>query len=461
MKTERFLPAMSPPDHPQASALIATLTSRREKRWLAVFVALYLICPFFGRNWRLELPIAWQGDEPHYMVMVSSLLQDGDLDLRNNYEAMRHGSLDAGRKWAGALLDDHTTWWRDGRRVEWGSIHEPIRMPWPRDAEGHPVTTLLPGHEHDMDGVIERPMHPPGFPWMLAAFLWPLRGTPYVESAAILLVTLSTIVALVLFHGLVRRWARSDGEALCVTAAAFLGTPVWHYSRKLFAEAPLTLCAVGALYFILRRSRPWVAGCFLAAGTLMKPPFLLLAIPPAVLFLMRRDLRSLVFVSIPCLISVAATLGSNAVMFGSPWRSPQPFSFGNPLVGLRGLLLSEQHGFLAYSPVAAAALVGWPTVWREHRSEARLIAGAVLLYFALMCTWAHWEGGFSYGPRLVLPVLPFAMMGLCGLRAPWLRGVAVALGVVSVGTNFVSAAGWSHVTAENPLSTLTAGLRRK
>lgn len=415
---------------------------------LAILVLLFAGMSIVGPRWHYELPAAWQGDEPHYLVMLNSLLQDGDLDLGNNYVSAHHGGLDAGRYARGHPLDHHTVWWRDGQRIEWGDHHSfRAGEPSPEDAA-------------DLRGVVERPSHPPGLGWLLAAVLWPWRGTAAVEPLALFCITLTGVVTLLLFHGLVRGWAQGEALALAVTAAAFLGTPVWHYSRKLFAEEPLALCAIGAAYFTLRRRNGWVVGAFLAAGTLMKPPFLLLAIPPAVLFA-RRERKALTGLIVLCAIGVAATLISNAALYGSPWRSPQAFQLGNPLEAAWGLSFGWDRGSVEYAPVLLAAVAGWPAFRRRWPVEGAVLLASIGLYAGLICLWHTWSGGWCYGPRLLVPIFPFTMVGLLGLTGAkrWLRGAAVALGIVSVTINAIAAGGWAYVPNLNPWSGLVREFR--
>ena len=409
-----------------AVVLPASLT-RAERRWLVCFAACLLITPFIGSKWRVGWPLARDGDQPHYLVMLNSLLEDGDLDLGNNYVASRSGSLDAGRSWAGKSLDNHTCWWLDGKRIDWHDVHEPP------------------------PGVAERPVHPAGLPAMLALLVWPLRGTPYIEAAAVLLIALATMAAMLLFHGLIRAWTGTTGLALAVTGTTFLGTPLWRYSRSIFTEAPLALCAIGAAYFILRRRNGWAAGGFVAAGISMKPPFLLIAIPLAAFLFIRKDRRSLLALAVPCVAATAGTLAMSAILYGSPWRSPQPFYTGNPIVGALGLLFETRHGLLFAAPVALCAVIGWPALWRRRPVESAVLLGAAGLWYALIACWRGWDGSACYGPRLIVPILPFVMAGLLGLDVsrPWIRRVAVTLGVISIGLNFVAASGWSGVTDES------------
>src|SRR5438105_6478303 len=48
------------------------------------------------------------GDEPHYLVVINSLLRDGDLELQDDYRRVRLGSAEAGLGARGAIFDHHT-----------------------------------------------------------------------------------------------------------------------------------------------------------------------------------------------------------------------------------------------------------------------------------------------------------------------------------------------------------------
>jgi hypothetical protein len=424
---------------------------------LPVIAGLILLVAFLGAHFVFQWPQVWNGDEPHYLIMLSSLIEDGDLDLGNNYVAVHRGGREAGRHFRGAALDHHTAWWQGNTRIEWSKTFQLDVKAWQRDDLGHPVPTFVPGHEQDMAvGVVERSIHPPGLAWMLASFVWIVRGTPFVEPIALLSVSLGTIVAMVLFHRLIRSWAPTPSAAVWITAATFLGTPVWRYSRSLYTEGPLTLCAVGAYALILTGRSTVGAGLLLAAGTLMKPPFLLLALPLGVWVKARRGIRELVRFFVPCALAVAVTLASNWVMNGAPERSPQLFQIGNPLEGASGLLFSVRRGVFWFAPIALGAVAGWPKVWRRYPAESLVILSAIVLYCTPMMTWVGWDGGDSYGPRLIVPIIPFVMIGLLGTTelGDIPRFVVLALGALSTIINFLAAGGLAHVTNKNLIHAL-------
>ena len=75
-------------------------------------LALLLLAPLFvsrciEKPFSLGLPVVETGDEPHYLVLINSVISDGDFDLANNYRDVHRGGLLAGRKFTGAPLDHH------------------------------------------------------------------------------------------------------------------------------------------------------------------------------------------------------------------------------------------------------------------------------------------------------------------------------------------------------------------
>ena len=65
----------------------------------------------------------------------------------------------------------------------------------------------------------------------------------------------------------------------------------------------------------------------------------------------------------------------------------------------------------------------------------------MLLYVLLIAFWAGWTGGHTYGPRLVVPVLPLLLLGVLGLlrsplwNRPVVRAVTWTLAALSVAFN--------------------------
>ncbi|HQU42624.1 MAG TPA: hypothetical protein PK867_07415, partial [Pirellulales bacterium] len=211
--------------------------------WVALLVML-LVEPLLwsvkldrgGAKLVFDRPRVHSGDEPHYLVMLNSLLADGDLDLANNYGSVHQGSNDAGASFAHSALDHHIRWYDGNRLMGWWQIFETDPARWRRDARGAPAPTLREGVPSNAPPKREYSWHPPGLPLLLYALLRPLRGSPWIEPAALCCSTLAVVAAMFLFRILIAPYA-GDSNVLWTTAAvAFLGTPAWHYGGTLFCE---------------------------------------------------------------------------------------------------------------------------------------------------------------------------------------------------------------------------------
>lgn len=132
-----------------------------------------------------------------------------------------------------------------------------------------------------------------------------------------------------------------------------------------------------------------------------------------------RDWRSWLF---PL---AGATIGAVATLLVS-WARGDPLlrgayggeSFSTPfLVGLLNLLFSFGKGLAWYSPAAFAG--GAAGFWYAARRPipGRLVLYVLLTELVVISSWWTWHGGFAWGPRLLLPILPLCFLPL----AQWLE----------------------------------------
>jgi hypothetical protein len=76
---------------------------------------------------------------------------------------------------------------------------------------------------------------------------------------------------------------------------------------------------------------------------------------------------------------------------------------------LWGIIGSPYRGLFLLSPILLLAVPGFIYLWqdRQHRAEAIVSTLAVLSFFAFNSSSSMWWGGFSVGPRYLIPMLPF------------------------------------------------------
>jgi hypothetical protein len=154
------------------------------------------------------------------------------------------------------------------------------------------------------------------------------------------------------------------------------------------------------------------------------------------------------------LTGIVPLLAYNTWAFGSPTTLgytnalKQPAGPGAPVVGANesgfygvGLpdaraalsLLVSEKGVLIVTPLAIAAVLGLPLLWRlRRRAETAVCAAIPLLFLTYNAAYYLPFGGQSPGPRFLVPALPFLVVPLAlVLRVRPL--VVVGVGLASIG----------------------------
>jgi len=284
-----------------------------------------------------------------------------------------------------------------------------------------------------------------------------------MATAALLLNALVTAGTAVLVMASVDHLGYARRLGLAVGLIYGVATLAWPYSKTFFSDPlagfGLTLAALACLRHRQESHTRWALAAGLGLGlALMTRMANLLVVPPYAVSLwwdvmpregspdntwarvkrtVRQRWQPLAAFALPLVLALVGLLAYNALRFGSPLTSgylPQERFSGNWIEGIIGLLLSPGRGLLLYVPVLWAALAGWPALLKARRREALLWGSVVLIYVLLYGKWFMWHGGYAWGPRFLVPVVPLLCLGL----APWLAqrhgrvawtlfGVALAL----------------------------------
>jgi hypothetical protein len=258
------------------------------------------------------------------------------------------------------------------------------------------------------------------------------------------------------------------GLGVAVAAILGLGTLVLPFSTLLFAHVPAAALAFGsfALLFGRNRSPARVAAAGVAAGLAVATD-LPLAVPAVVLGLYAAAgaprLRRLAAFAAGGAVGLLPLWVFNAWAFGNPfhlayagepgqgaaggWQQTGFFGQGLPSFRVLVEVLLSQRGLLVVTPVVAAGAAGTVLLWRRGlRAEAGLVAALVaveLVWNSARHPTAFALGGWSPGPRFLIPLLPF----LCFALAPALRRAPATVGALAL----VSAGAMTVATSAEPL----------
>jgi hypothetical protein len=254
-----------------------------------------------------------------------------------------------------------------------------------------------------------------------------------------------------------------------------LGTMAWPYAKYYFSEPLSTFCLLATAYFLFvfreqgTLRQLVLAGLFLGYALLTKlsnavalPFFLAYALPTG---LALRSFRSLVSRATPSRwrssISTVPEDSQIAVHRICSWKrllaflAPTVFflaiamllsyhAFGHPLtggyheegwttpwyVGLYGLLLSSGKSLFLFVPLTIVAPLGLGALYKGGRKEETVLFTAIIgVFLWLHAGWWSWYGGWSWGPRFLVPALPFVILPLGAL---WPGGRARHAGLVAL-----------------------------
>ena len=364
-------------------------------RRLALAVGLVVLCAgqlAVGMRASATSPVT--GDEPFYLVSAQSLLTDGDLDLRDEYEQREYES-----------------WWR-------GTV------PLWRQMDPAPDGRLLAPHEPGLSVLIV-----PGFA---------LAGVAGVQRELVVLWAAAAAAAAVV----ARRRGAPAWAAAAAAVALGIGAPGIVYGSQVYPEGPAALAvAAGLLVLTSTRTRPLLlALCAVALawlGIKYIPIAALLA--GAWAWRWRAERRAVAVAAAVCAVAGAHWIvwhvstfggltpyGVNVVWAGQDTATlvADHFDWSGRTYRLYGLLLDARFGLLRWSPVAVLAAWG---LARPHWREAALVVLALVMgTFASITMMGWWFPG-----RLLASVVPaFVVLVAAGIaRLPRLGAV---LGLLSV-----------------------------
>ena len=218
-------------------------------------------------------------------------------------------------------------------------------------------------------------------------------------------------------------------------ALAFgLGTVAMVYARTFYADPLLSLLVTGAVCLTLSRSQLKVLLAALLAllAVLAKPTGILVGPLLCLYLLLKKDpLR------VSLLPIAASGLGLlcysvyNVVRFGNPlnFGPVNPFSMALIPEGFAGQLFSPGGGIIWYCPPAIMAALGFRKAVKAKVIETFLIVSIFGAFLLLHSAVPYWEGGWSWGPRYLLPTLP-VIMALTGLLEGKARKTLLVLSLV-------------------------------
>jgi len=360
---------------------------------------------------------------------------------------------------------------------------------------GHPIIHNIPT---DVDTVISNNQYfsayAPGFsylslPFGIFGFLLNGGKLEYYSYAILtdeaFVAICAALAALVLFK-ICRLYAPPPASLLASFTLAF-GTIVWPFSTVLFEHDVAMLFSLLGVYCVLRLVKKHdagskeyalvaAAGASIGIASTIEYLSALMIIPLLAFMVYRRKLNifsgslfGLTFIPGPIL-----DLVYNQYVTGSPLVFPEDL-----LVAAHGQsalsrfdpsqlltvpiynLLSPNRGLFLISPVLLLGVYGIVRMYRSDklRGDALLFISIFLLGLFPYSAWSDWWGGYAFGPRFLIDVLPFLVIPIACVLSDSVLGRARTTKVAFLSLFLLSSfiAGAAAFTSAEPIEQTDLG----
>lgn len=278
-----------------------------------------------------------------------------------------------------------------------------------------------------------------------------LLGLPehYVAAVCALILPILLTAGTTSFVALLALRLGSGRRGAYLAALSFaFGTIALVYVRSFYAEPLLAFLIIASLYFVLGKTKWEIisASVFAGLAVVAKPPGIIVGpILSAYLLIKRRRLAIACFPLVGTSIFAILYGVYNYAQFGNPLSFGQGswvYDAASKVIttparpsglrleeGILGLLLSPGRGLLWYCPPVILAIIGLRKAIRAKALEALTIVTLFLGYLLIHSGADWWGGGWAWGPRYLLPVLP-GLLALTGLLGKQWRKVLLTLTVI-------------------------------
>lgn len=275
----------------------------------------------------------------------------------------------------------------------------------------------------------------------------PPSATTIRATANAMRLLTATIPLLLLAWGMFRAATRIGATAeqarVCVLVLLF-ATPLFAYGLLNFSHALTAAALFGAWILLFVETHDYAAGALIGLAVISEYPCAIAGIV-LVACAWRRAPR-IIAGALPFAIGLAIY---NKLLFGSIFAlssgsernveframaSEGIFGIGVPQVTtLFRLLFDPARGLFVFAPILLVALAALPLARRRLSREgflALILVPAALLAF--YSGYPNWHGGWSVGPRYLVPAIPFLLFPLAFAASSIIEWLGVGASVASV-----------------------------
>jgi hypothetical protein len=262
---------------------------------------------------------------------------------------------------------------------------------------------------------------------MVLSFLLGIEASLTTQfSVSMINAFLTALSCLMVFRFATERFQLCSRTGLLLAMGFGLSTIAWYYSEDFMSEPAATFFLLLAVFYVtsgdsLTRKRDLVlAGTFLALAIFCRLA-VLIVIPGFILYQWmvwsesgEKDFKVLATdlfrAAIPVILVLLIVMIYNFIRFADPLTTGYENFNGKFLIGFFGILFSPGKSLFLFNPLTLFGCLAFMLFFRDQRSMALLFGWIIVSHLLLFSSWWSWQGGMSWGPRLMLVVVPYLIL---------------------------------------------------
>lgn len=217
-------------------------------------------------------------------------------------------------------------------------------------------------------------------------------------------------------------------------------TLAFTYSRYDYNKSLATFFLISSFYLLIRHlmqpSRICALWCglFLALLICIRLEMGVLVLPFLYALFLSNKLNDAILMLIPFMAGVAFVLGYNAMYWQAELSGGYEGSFTlNLFPAIIGVLFSPGKSLFVFNPVLLLMPLTARFFWVKHEHPVRMVwLGSVACLFLLYCFWGNWWGGWGYGARHFVPLIPLLILPLAECFSPENRKLIFLLAILFI-----------------------------
>lgn len=240
----------------------------------------------------------------------------------------------------------------------------------------------------------------------------------------------------VLLYNVLENWIASKSTRLLVTLVYGLATPAFAYGGMLFTHQLVAFLLFAAFYLVFQQRRQpihggrmFLIGVLLGWAVITEYPAALIAGGVALYALWsQQSVQTVLWGALGALVPGGLLMAYDWTIFGSILPKGYLYSVNYHHLhdvglvsityphadALWGITFGSFRGLFFLSPILLLSVVGL-VLWLRRRvyvPEWIVSVWAMISFLLFNGSSIMWEGGFAVGPRYLLPMLPFMVIGL-------------------------------------------------